>query len=256
MDDLKLAKQEFEANDYRLASQFAMYVLAREPEHPEALWIQGIACLRDGNFADGVEALELLSLVKPIDEPTRIDLAVGYGKLGKTDLACYLLVDLVESKRLTTDELLKAAEGFHTLGECRLAMEACRRAGKQSPRSGQAHYQMAIYATACGRSNEVIEALLRHSIDLQPGSVDFRLGLASFLIRSDRNAEALSVMEPVVPSKLKEIHCVCCIRRIANLFFDFDDLKRAKACSARCKELQIVKSVGKSPNALSQESGR
>lgn len=254
MDNLKLAKQEFEARDYKLASQFAMYVLARDPEHPDALWIHGISCLRRGEFTEGVDALELLSLIKPIDDSTRIDLAIAYGKLGKVDLACCLMADLVESKRLSTDELLKVAEGFQGLGKCLMAMEACRRAGKQSPQSGQAHYQMAVYATSCGRSNEVVEALLRHAIDLQPNSIHFRLGLASLMIRTDRRSEAVRIMEPVVPEQLDQIQCVCCARRIANLFFDFNDLDRARACSARSQELRPVAKVGSNLNRTTSKS--
>jgi len=237
-DHLQAARLEFRARRYSYAVQFAQYALACDPDDVEALTILGMSHLHLSEFACGVETLEHLSLLRPLDDACRIELAIAYGCCGKKQLSRDLLMMLATSGRMDASQLLRIATGLESIEEPYLAMEACRQAGKHAPESPDVHYQMGYYAQICGHPSSVSEALIRHAIGLDPHNLHFRIGLASLLIRLGRKSEAIRVIDHFVPDRLAEVTCVCCLHRIANLFFDCDDLERAKMCAARAASLQ------------------
>ncbi|MEM9369195.1 MAG: hypothetical protein AAGD07_24700 [Planctomycetota bacterium] len=237
-DNLAIAAEHLAARRYRLATQFAGYVLAQEPDESEALEILGVACLQRGEFEDGIEALEQLSWLRPLPHELQVELAIAYGAVGSHRLSRDLLMNLATTCELDAKCLLRVAAGLEAVDRPRLAMEACRRAGRLAPDTAEVHYQMGYYAQVCGHPSSVSEALLRHAIDLDPRNLHFRIGLASLLLRLGRKCEAVMVIDPFIPSRLDEVTCECCLKRIANLFFDCDDLERARLCAARLAELR------------------
>lgn len=232
-DNLKFAKAELAAGRNDLAIQFCGYVLAREPDQFEASRIYGLACLRSGRWDEGIDMLERVSLCQPLDHESRIELAIAYGSIGRKQLSRDLLMAVATSGQLDASGLLCVAAGLEAIDEPRLAMEACRQAGQMAPDQADVHYLMGRYASACGHPPRVAEALIRHAIDLEPDQLHYRIGLASLLIRLGRKCEAITVIDRFIPARLDEVTCHCCLIRIANLFFDCDDLERAKLCSAR-----------------------
>jgi len=144
---------------------------------------------------------------------------------------------LATSDQIEPPQLLRIATGLEAVDEPRLAMEACRQAGKRAPEIPEVHYQMGYYAQLCGYPISISEALVRHAIDLAPNNFHFRIGLASLLIRLGRKGEAIAVVDRMIPDRLSEVTCRCCLKRIANLFFDCDDLDRARLCARRLKQL-------------------
>lgn len=233
MDHDLIAEQEWIARNYRLAIQFSQYALARDPDHPTALRVLGLSLLKLGRVDEGVEALEHLSLLVPIDYATRIELAIGYGQIGRTELARDLLMRCAIDGNCGAVDLLRIAEGLEFAGEPRLAMEACRRAGRRSPEEPAVYYQMSHYARRCQYPVSVSEALLRRAIDLAPENAHYRIGLATLLIQLRRRPEAVSIMQGLEPSQIRPIRCECCLKRIANLFFDAGDLPRARQWAER-----------------------
>ncbi|MDG2221984.1 MAG: hypothetical protein P8L85_11420 [Rubripirellula sp.] len=242
-----LARYELQAKRYRYALQFAQYALARNADDADALETLGIASLRLSHFIDGIDALEQLSLLRPLGDCSRIELAIAYGSVGRHQLSRDLLMGVATSHRASPFGLLRIAMGFEAIDEPRLAMEACRRAGRLSPETPEVQYQMGYYAQICGHPASISEALIRHAIDLDPRNLHFRIGLTSMLIRLGRKCEAVAVIDHLIPQQLSEVTCLCCLKRIANLFFDCDDLERAKLCAVRLGQLQ----TGHSPAAAS-----
>ncbi|MEM9827811.1 MAG: hypothetical protein AAF958_14565 [Planctomycetota bacterium] len=237
-DHSVLALREFEAKHYRLAVQFSERALAEQPEDASALEILGLASLQLGAIEVGVDALEELTLLRPLTDACQIELAIAYGCLGHHRLSCDLLMGIAVSGRPSSEQLLRIAAGLEAVGQARLAMEACRQAGVVSPECPNVHFQMGYYAQICGRPDSMVEALIRHAIHLDPVNLHYRIGLSSLLIRLGRKCEAITVIDHLIPDRLNEVTCECCLKRIANLFFDCDDLDRARQCGERLANLQ------------------
>ncbi|QEF98276.1 Anaphase-promoting complex, cyclosome, subunit 3 [Stieleria maiorica] len=244
-NNFEIASAEFASGNYPLAVQFLQYVLARDDEHFGALRLMGLACLALNETPDGIAALEEASLLRPLDAAARIELAIGYGASGHPDLSCDLLMSEATGGRANASEMLRIAVGLEAVDEPRLAMEACRRAGAANPDSAEVHYQMGWYARRCGHSDSVVEALLRHAINLEPLNIHYRIGLASLLITLGRKSEAVLLLDLLIPESLDAVACQCCLKRIANLYFDFNDFDRASRCAQRLREIARPQSGAK-----------
>ncbi|MCC9656657.1 hypothetical protein [Rhodopirellula halodulae] len=236
-DNLFFADTEFAAGRFHHAIQFAQYTLAQDPENVDALVLLGMACLCLCEHEEGIDSLERAALIQPLPRAVQIELAIAYGAVGRCQLSKDLLMSIATSGKVTSPELLRVAAGLEAIDAPRLAMEACRQAGIQSPEMPEVHYQMGCYAQQCGHSADIIESLIRHAVQLDPRNVHYRIGLASLLIRLGRKDDAVTILTPVIPSQVDEIDCQCCLKRIANLFFDSDDIERSRLCASRLKYL-------------------
>ncbi|PHQ36413.1 tetratricopeptide repeat protein [Rhodopirellula bahusiensis] len=236
-ESLSIAHLEFEAGQFARAVQFAQYALAQDPDDVAALTLLGMASLCDCEFGEGIDALERAALIRPLSRAIQIELAIAYGSIGRRNLSEELLMSVATSGKVNSSELLRIAAGLEAIDSPRLAMEACRQAGILNPDQPEVHYQMGYYAQQCGHPTEICESLIRHAIDLDPRNVHFRIGLASMLIRLQRKDDAIKVLAAVIPDRLDEVDCQCCLKRIANLFFDCDDVQRARLCASRLKKL-------------------
>ncbi|MEM9646281.1 MAG: hypothetical protein AAF989_14920 [Planctomycetota bacterium] len=230
---LAAALAEFSDGSMSLAIKFSEYALACDPDDARALSVLGRAQLKMGSYDLGIDALEQASLLCPLDDESSVELAIAYGCIGHRSLSRDLLMSIATSGDLTAQTLLRVAAGLEAIDEPRLAMEACRQAGRKNPDLSEVHYQMGHYAQACGHPPRIGEALIRHAIGLDPKNVHYRIGLASLLIRLGRQAEAVAVVDRFIPDHLGDVDCKCCLKRIANLFFDCDDHERAKLCAER-----------------------
>lgn len=207
-------------------------------QHDGRAWeVRGLA-LRDlGEPLRAADALERASLLVPVCPEARIALAHCYGTLRRRTLARELYIELVASTDPTVALLLEIAAGLEALDEPKLAMEVCRRAGWRDPEAAQVHYDMGFYAVRCGYPPQIVEALARRAVELEPGNVHYRLGLASLLTRLNRPAEAHRVVRSLSPQQIGEVTCKCCLERIGELFEQAGDAERAALCRQRRQEL-------------------
>lgn len=238
-DESLLEAQDFlDTGRFEQASRLAESALRYDPNRGAAWLLLGKARLRNGELRAAIEAMEHASLLTPLPDEVRLDLALAYGRAGREELSKELLMELAVSGRMSAEAMLRIAMGLEVLGDLTLAMEACRRAGREAPESPVVHYQMAYYATLCGYPASVCEALIRHAVDLDPYNMHYRVGLASLLVRMGRHEEAIGTLEKFVPGQLAEVQCSCCLKRLANLFFDAGDLERAASCAQRYARVQ------------------
>ncbi|MEL6104926.1 MAG: hypothetical protein AAFU85_02765 [Planctomycetota bacterium] len=237
LNDLEIARMEYAAKHLSRTIQFAEYWLIRNPEDGEGWEVLGLAHLRLGELEDGIDAVERASLFRPLSTEANIALAISYGCMGKIALSKDLLMMAATSGRLDEKELMVVAAGLEAIEEPTLAMEACRQAGVLSPESAEVHYQMGYYASRCDYPSSVVEALIRHAIHLEPTNLHYRVGLASLLLRLDRKSEALRIVRPLIPTQLNQVSCQCCLKRIANLFFDCEEYEIAHRVAERLAEL-------------------
>ncbi|MEO1529501.1 MAG: hypothetical protein AAFX06_29105 [Planctomycetota bacterium] len=235
--DLELALLEYDAERYFMAEKFAQYCLAKDPEDGPALEVLGLSQVRSGALELGIDSLEHAALLCVISKEAQLALAIAYGGVGRTELSRDLLMSAATGSDLNDRELLVVAAGLEAVDEPVLAMEACRQAGVMAPENAEVHFQMGYYASRCEYPSSVIEALMRHAIGLEPQNLNFRIGLSSLLIRLERSTEAIKILAPLIPDRLEEVTCVCCLKRIANLFFDCGEFELAKLCSNRRREL-------------------
>lgn len=237
-DELLFAELEFEVGNYLLAAKFAGYWLAKDPDSFAAWDLLGHALLRLGRIGEGIDALEHAALLKPLSDASRIELAIAYGVLGRSKLSCELLMSLVLGDNCSPHNLLRIATGLDLLGQIRLALEACRAAGRKLPGSAEIQHQMASYLLKCGHPVNLAETMLCSAVKLEPANIQYRISLALFLTGLGRITEAIECLRETNCDQLASIRCDCCLRRLANLFFDGGELELAKLCAARANSLQ------------------
>ena len=115
-DERLLAELEFESGNYLLAAQFAGYWLAKDPNAFAAWDLLGHASLKLGRLEEAIEALEQAALLKPLSKASRIELAIAYGVLGRSELSCDLLRFLVVSGNCSSRYLLRVATSLNVVG--------------------------------------------------------------------------------------------------------------------------------------------
>lgn len=198
------------------------------------LWeLLGLAEHLRGNPPQSIDALEHASLLVPLSGPARVYLAQGYGRIGKRQLSRDLLTELLADETLTNHALLLLAAALDAVDLPALAMKACRRVASRDPDIAQTYYDMGYYAARCGYPTEVSESLARRAISLDPGSARFRVGLASMLLRLERRAEALELVERFSSSQIADVSCRCCLQRLVALFESAGDYERMQLCEQR-----------------------
>ena len=235
-DHLQIAQRRYAAGAYGDASTHARLALGQDPDSAAAWRTLGLACVGARDFDDAVDALENASLRRPLDNAACIELAIAYGRLNRTSLSRDLLMSSATSGRLTVNEMLRVAGGLESLNEPMLAMQACREARKIEPNNAEVYYRMGHYVQLCGHPCSLGESLIRHAVSLEPNNIHYRIGLASLLTALGRKCEAYSVVDPMIPSKLDDVTCECCLKRLANLCFDCDDQQGARQCAERLTE--------------------
>lgn len=197
----------------------------------------GVSLLQTGFEAEGIAAIERATIVKPLQERTRIALAVAYGRTGKRQLAKELLMGLGCSDRLDAMQLLQLAAGFDAINEPRMAMEACRRAWKLAADIACIYYDMAYYALRCKCPNRNVESLLRKSVELESDNADFCIGLMSFLRSQGRLEEACEIVAHCSSDSIARVTCRCCIERVIDLMVQAGQSTAAKAWMQRLTTL-------------------
>lgn len=212
--------------------------LRDNPRDPETLQSLGLGFIRLGSLKKGVNLLERSSFMRPLNAAMRIELAIAYGLQGRIELAIDLLMLEACEQPLTADEFLRVARGLDAFDKPELAMEACRRAGRLAFDRADIHQHMARFASRCGRPAAAIEALLKRAVDLEPDSIDFRMGLVTHLMLFQRIEEAAGVIRSLIPSHLSQLHCPCCTSRLVQLFNKTNEPHFRDACLARLEYIQ------------------
>ncbi len=237
-EERRLAELEFESGNYVLAAKFASYVLAKNPDCFVALDLLGHASLKTGRLEEGIDAFEQAALLKPLSTESRIELAIAYGALGRDGLSSDLLMIIALSSECSPSSSLRIAFGLDLVGQTKLAVEVCRIAGRSTPDSAEIQHQMAAYLLKSGQPTNLAETLLCSAVSLEPANINYRISLASLLINLGRQREAIDCVRDACSGQLGSVTCVCCLDRLANLFFDGGETDLAKLCAARSAFLQ------------------
>ena len=98
---------------------------------------------------EGIDALERAALIKPSSVASSVELAIGYGVQASFELVCDLLMIQAVSGKCSATNLLRIATGLELVGRPRLALEACRMAGRINPSSAEIQHRMAGCVLKC-----------------------------------------------------------------------------------------------------------
>ena len=232
-EERRLAELEFASGNYVLAAKFAGYALAKNPDCFFAWDLLGHAALKTGRLEEGVDAFEQAALLKPLSTLSRIELAIAYGVMGRDGLSSDLLMMIALSGECSPASSLRIAFGLDLVGQPKLAVEVCRIAGRKTPDSAEIQYRMAGYLLKTGQPANLAETLLCSAVSLEPANINYRIALASLLCRFGRQSEAMDCVRDACHEQLESVSCSCCLKLLANLFFDGGETDLAKLCAAR-----------------------
>lgn len=159
------------------------------------LWELLGVVMRDLNQPrEAADAFERASLLHRIQPLSSIYLAECYALLKRVELACQLYLLQAELHAEHPELLLLIASGLDGIDKPYLALELCRRAASIDPLSGQAAYALFYYSTRCGCSFTLAKTLAWRAVELEPDNAQFRMGLASVLVRLGQSRQAACVI--------------------------------------------------------------
>lgn len=206
---------------------------------------------------EAADAFERASLVMPVSDEARIALASSYAQLRRIDLARELYLQLALSRRLTPDLMLQVAAGLAAIDAPQLAMQVCEWITEQDDSIAQAYYDMGVYSALSGNVLYLTEALTHRALQLDPGNLHYRIGLASLLVQLDRDDEAIKALDGFADEDVDRVTCESCLSRIASLLHRRGQPELAKRCEYQAATLRQHKARTSRPiNALGAEDER
>ncbi len=213
--------------------------LVRHNDDGRGWEILGLIQYARGKVGIAVSALERAALFVPLVPAARVCLAHGYGRIGCPELSRDLLLELIDDESVSIPLLLQVAAGLDAVDQPRLAMRACQVAAQRDADHAQVYYDHGYYAARSGFPPHVTESLARKALELDPDNVRFRVGLASMLIRQDRNDEAYEFVREFSNAQIEQINCRCCLERIVQLFEEAHDYRRVVLCRQQLLSLEL-----------------
>lgn len=212
--------------------------MLQQTPHAGALWeLLGFVERDAGNAEASVSAFEQASVLIPLQMNARVCLAEGYGNIGKRELARDLFLEFLRTPALDVATILQIAAGLDGCDYPGFAMKACRLAQQRDAEHPQTYYDMGFYAARSGYPLRVVESLARRAISLAPERLNFRVGLASLLMRNGRDGDALDVLRPISERHIADVRCRCCLERIIELFERTNEQARIAACREQLARL-------------------
>jgi Flp pilus assembly protein TadD len=189
------------------------------------LWqLRGLLRRERGELSAARGDLECASALVPLNPAARCALADCYVADQKPGLAELLYQGLADDPTCPTELLPPVAAGLGTVGAFAAALATCRELARREPRRHQAHFGIAFYLRKLGHPVEEVLEPARRAFELAPGSSLYRVTLSALLEHLGRRDEARALMQDVDPGS---IACSCCLRRVATLFRQAGDHRRA-----------------------------
>ncbi|MEC7428260.1 MAG: tetratricopeptide repeat protein [Planctomycetota bacterium] len=232
--------KNYRAGELAAAIAWASRRLSVEPNDGRAWELLGLAYRDSGDIGAAVDAFERATMLVVLHPLSRVCLTECYAVQKRYELARDLYLTQADEGTGDSQLLLLIAAGLEGINEPQLAMDICRRAGELDPGSGQAMYDLCFYAMRCGCTASLAESLAWKAVELDPGNVEFRIGLASILIRLDRIEKAMWVLRYLAKSQFQNVNCVCCLERIATLYEAVGEAEGMRRVRSRLLEVRVL----------------
>lgn len=233
----------YRVKKYNLALKAIQQGLKRSSDEGRLRQLQGLIYYKQGDVDAAIYAFESASLLIPLSASASTVLAECYLAINKPDLA-YVIADfLKENETLKPEERLLLAEICDRTGHCNEALQICRNLVQDEQDHPQAFYNLSYYLGRTGHPLNLIEATARKAISLDPDNVNYRVGLASLLIRTNNTNRAYSLIRHFDRNDFQQVSCHCCLLRMVELFEDFEDHERAALARQFYELLTLDESV-------------
>lgn len=202
-------------------------------EFPEdgPLWeLLGVAHQRSGQPELAREALEMATILKPLDIGARFCLAEAYAATGFRDMAIFVFRMVSDDPRTPIWLLPKVASQLgeldafpHALGVCQLIVE--RDADRH-----EAHFGIGFYLRRLDVSTTRVMQSVARAHELAPEIPLYRIVYASLLRELGQDEEAYELLRSLPPGAVR---CPDSLRRMMQVFHTAKDAQRLLNCS-RC----------------------
>jgi len=199
------------------------------PEQMAAWEFRGLFESLLGRHHQAIHSLETASILAPLHPLAARCLALEYYAIGRHSLGIDLLVGLAATTqqeslvRLLSHDLLKRRahqaaidmlfEKLDRLGDSAVLWHELSAALSQVPQ------RLLDSLTAVGRA-----------IQLEPETASYRLTAAALLIRLEQPEQAFEVVSQLSETSIRQLKCPCCLWRLVNLYYWFEDIPRARIC--------------------------
>ena len=177
-----------------------------------ALWqLHGLVRRDRGDFDGARRALEMASVLIPLNPGAQCALAECYARAGQTGLAR----DLARSGRAPTPLLPAVASGLGSVGDSESALEVCRELSRREPTQHEAFFGMAFYMRRLAYPVEMVIPVVARAHELAPQFIPYRVLLASLLASIGEYQEASDLLRDIPPDSVR---CRSCLRRMMTIF--------------------------------------
>ncbi|GAA4432437.1 hypothetical protein [Bremerella cremea] len=217
--------------------------LKTQPDDPSGWELKGVLCHALCDFAPGKEALEYALSLQGLSISGQLALADCYAQVDQPELAIDVYCHLAQLPILDGEVLARLARGLGIVGQYALAADVCQRACHAEPDSHNARYGVAFYMSKAGYPAELIEPILVGVIAMAPQIFFYRVALVTVLTRQNKTQQAYLAVADASLDELTSLKCACCLKRLAQIFHDAGDTRRASVCRERLGASQPSRDV-------------
>lgn len=231
--------EAFRLGDYRTVFNEGLITLKEENELLIASRIMemiGLAYYRNGDYQASLDIIDQVILVNQVHPIVLVTQAECIGRLGRTVLACDLLLQLSENELLTPEEQMFTAGSLSLLGERTLAMRIAAEATARDPYQAANLISLSYYTYQVHGLVQSVEALANRAVQLEPDSMIFRIWLTKILIALERPSDAFALVSRASKEQIESVSCICCISQLCLLYERFGDLEHVNFCLEALKQ--------------------
>lgn len=193
-----------------------------------ALWeLLGVSHQRRGEYELAREALEMATLLKPLDIGARFCLAEAYAATGYRDLAVFVYRLVAEDPRTPTWLLPKVASHLGELQEFAEALAVCQRIVDRDDSRHEAHFGMGFYLRRMGMATDRVLAAISRAHELAPQIALYRVVLALLWHEQGRTDDAHELLRWLPPDA---VMCPDSVKRMMLVFHSVNDVQRVLDC--------------------------
>lgn len=193
------------------------------------LWeLLGVAHQRRGQSALAREALEMATLLKPLDIDARFCLAEAYAATGSLEMAVFVYRMISDDARTPIWLLPKVASRLGEMEEYAHALGVCQLIVERDATRHEAHFGIGFYLRRLGIATERVVSDISRACELAPDVALYRVVRASLLHELGRHDEARELLR-VLP--LGTVDGPCSMRRMLRLFHSAHDVRCLMACA-------------------------
>lgn len=229
----------YEEGRLEAATKVAHYFLAWNEDDADAHQLLGLVCHAATDYDESVAELETASSISPLKLCAEVCLAHGYTRTGHISLACDLLWELAGRKGVPAPLRIQIAAGLDLVDRPDMALKTVHSLVLEESESeiADAWYDLGYYIGRCGGYDYEVEEATRRAIELDSQNSRYRVGLAGLLYRHDRMEEAIDLIRSFTEEAITEINCICCLKKVVELYRRADDGFRTLTAIAHLKKL-------------------